>query len=132
VHKAHVFLETYGPKTIVLARFIPIVRTFAPIVAGAAHMPYPRFALYNFTGAILWAIGVPVAGHTLGRVIPPEILDRWLYVIIGTVIVLSVLPTAIHIYRHNRDEVHARVRSAGRRGASTPRPGVVPDEPVEP
>lgn len=122
------FYRQHGGKTIVIARFLPFVRTFAPIVAGTARMHYPRFALYNFTGAILWAIGVPVAGYALGNVIPPEVLDRWLYVIIGVVILLSVLPTAIHIYRHNREEVHARVRSRGRRGAG-PRP--VPDEASE-
>ena len=100
--------------------------TATPIVAGTARMHYPRFALYNFTGAILWAIGVPVAGYALGSVIPPEVLDRWLYVIIAVVIGLSVLPTAIHLYRHNRDEVHARIRSRGRQGAA--RPPLTPDE----
>jgi membrane-associated protein len=111
------FYNRHGGKTIVIARFLPFVRTFAPIVAGTARMSYPRFAVFNFTGAILWAIGVPVAGYTLGSVIPPEVLDRWLYVIIAVVIALSVLPTAIHIYRENRAEIHARVRSRGRQGA---------------
>jgi membrane-associated protein len=123
---AEEFYQRHGGKTIVIARFLPFVRTFAPIVAGTARMHYPRFALYNFTGAILWAIGVPVAGYALGNAIPPEVLDRWLYVIIAVVILLSVLPTAIHVYRHNREEVHARVRSRGRRGAS--RPPMTPDE----
>lgn len=122
------FYRRHGGKTIVIARFLPFVRTFAPIVAGTARMHYPRFALFNFTGAVLWAIGVPVAGYALGWVIPPEVLDRWLYVIIAVVIALSVLPTAIHVYRHNREEVHARVRSGGRRGAVR-RP--LPDEPSE-
>jgi membrane-associated protein len=126
---AEAYYDRHGGKTIVIARFLPFVRTFAPIVAGAARMSYPRFALYNFTGAILWAIGVPLAGYALGRAIPAETLDRWLYVIIGVVIVLSVLPTAIHVYRHNREEVHARVRSRGRRGATTRMP--MPDEPAE-
>ena len=111
------FYNRHGGKTIVIARFLPFVRTFAPIVAGTARMSYPRFALFNFTGAILWAIGVPVAGYALGSVIPPEVLDRWLYVIIAVVVALSVLPTAIHIYRENRAEIHARVRSRGRQGA---------------
>lgn len=119
------FYRRHGGKTIVIARFLPFVRTFAPIVAGTARMSYPRFALYNFTGAILWAIGVPVAGYALGSVIPAEVLDRWLYVIIGVVILLSILPTAIHLYRHNREEVHARIRSRGREGAMRP----TPDEP---
>jgi len=114
------FYERHGGKTIVIARFLPFVRTFAPIVAGTARMHYPRFALYNFTGAILWAIGVPVAGFALGNAIPADVLDRWLYVIIAIVIALSVLPTAIHVYRSNREEVHARIQSRGRRGAARP------------
>lgn len=121
------FYRRHGGKTIVIARFLPFVRTFAPIVAGTARMPYTRFAVFNFTGAIMWAIGVPVAGYALGSIIPAEVLDRWLYVIIAVVIVLSVLPTAIHIYRENREEIHARVRSRGRQGAVSPKadePGV--------
>ncbi len=128
---AEAFYERHGGKTIVIARFLPFVRTFAPIVAGTAHMRYSRFALYNFTGAILWAIGVPVAGYLLGNAIPAEVLDRWLYVIIAVVIALSVLPTAIHLYRHNREEVHARVRSRGRRGAVRPSAPLTPDEAAE-
>jgi membrane-associated protein len=126
---AEAYYQKHGGKTIVIARFLPFVRTFAPIVAGAAHMNYPRFALYNFTGAVIWAIGVPVAGYSLASVLPTEVMDQWLYVIIGAVIVLSVLPTAIHVYRHNREEVHARVRSRGRQGAI--RPDALPDELVE-
>ncbi|MGI8927906.1 MAG: DedA family protein [Candidatus Limnocylindrales bacterium] len=118
---AEAFYEKHGGKTIVIARFLPFVRTFAPIVAGTARMPYPRFALFNFTGAALWAIGVPLAGYALGSVIPPEVLDRWLYVIIAAVIALSILPTAIHVYRQNRDEIHARVRSRGQEGAVGPK-----------
>jgi len=111
------FYRRHGGKTIVIARFLPFVRTFAPIVAGTARMHYPRFALFNFTGAIMWAIGVPLAGYALGSIIPAEVLDRWLYVIIAVVIALSILPTAIHIYRENRAEINARVRSRGRQGA---------------
>lgn len=122
---AEAFYQKHGGKTIVIARFLPFVRTFAPIVAGTARMPYPRFALFNFTGAALWAIGVPLAGYALGSVIPAEVLDRWLYVIIAVVIAISILPTAIHVYRQNREEIHARVQSRGREGAARP----TPDEP---
>ena len=114
------FYQRHGGKTIVIARFLPFVRTFAPIVAGTARMPYRRFAVFNFAGALLWAIGVPVAGFALGSVIPPDILDRWLYVIIAVVVALSILPTAIHIYRENRGEIHARIRTRGREGAIRP------------
>ncbi len=114
---AEAFYQKHGGKTIVIARFMPFVRTFAPIVAGAASMSYRRFAVFNFTGAALWAIGLPVAGYALGRIIPPEILDRWLLVILAVVVAVSLLPTFIHIYRSNREEIHARVRSRGRQGA---------------
>jgi membrane-associated protein len=126
---AMAFYEKHGGKTIVISRFLPIVRTFAPIVAGTARMPYPRFALFNFLGAAIWAIGVPVAGYILGRSIPADVLDRYLYLIIAGVVALSFLPTLIHLYRHNREEVHARVRSRGRRGAERP-VQTLPDEPV--
>jgi membrane-associated protein len=114
---AEAFYAKHGGKTIIIARFLPFVRTFAPIVAGTARMPYTRFAVFNFTGGFLWAVGVTVAGYALGSVIPADILDRWLYLIIAIVIALSVAPTAIHLYRENRDEIHARIRSRGRHGA---------------
>jgi membrane-associated protein len=89
-------------------------------------MRYPRFAIFNFTGAFLWAVGLPVAGYLLGEAMGEQ-LDRWLLVVLAVVFALSILPTAIHLYRHNRDEVHARVRSMGRRGAASgsapPSPG---------
>lgn len=115
---AEAFYQKHGGKTIVIARFMPFVRTFAPIVAGAASMSYRRFAVFNFTGAALWAIGLTVAGYALGNIIPPEILDRWLLVILAVVVALSLLPTFIHIYRSNRAEIHARVRSRGRQGVA--------------
>jgi membrane-associated protein len=117
---AEAFYEKHGGKTIVIARFMPFVRTFAPIVAGAARMSYRRFAVFNFTGAALWAIGLPVAGYALGSVIEPAILDRYLLLILAIVVALSLLPSIIHVYRSNREEIHARVRSRGREGAARP------------
>jgi membrane-associated protein len=121
---AEEFYRKHGGKTIVIARFLPFVRTFAPIVAGTARMSYPRFALFNFTGAALWAIGIPVAGFMLGEALG-ETLDRYLLLILAVVVGLSILPTAFHIYRTNREEIHARVRSRGRQGVTRP----TPDEP---
>jgi membrane-associated protein len=125
---AEAFYERHGGKTIVMARFLPFVRTFAPIVAGAAQMRYPRFAVFNFTGAFLWAVGLPVAGYLLGEAMGEQ-LDRWLLVVLAVVFTLSLLPTALHLYRGNRAEVHARVRSLGRRGAAPPEP-LDPPEPA--
>ncbi len=123
------FYARHGGKTIVVARFLPFVRTFAPIVAGAAGMAYPRFALFNFSGALIWAVGLPLAGFGLGEVLG-ETLDRYLFIVLAVVVALSVLPTAIHLYRHNREEINARVRSRGREGAT--RTTRLPDDPVEP
>jgi membrane-associated protein len=125
---AEAFYERHGGKTIVIARFLPFVRTFAPIVAGTANMRYPRFAVFNFLGAFLWAVGLPVAGYALGEAMGEQ-LDRWLLVVLAVVFLLSVLPTAIHILRHNREEIAARVRSRGRQGASVV---AVADETVDP
>ncbi len=122
------FYERHGGTTIVIARFLPFVRTFAPIVAGAARMTYPRFALYNVTGGFLWAVLLPVAGFALGEAMGEQ-LDRYLLIILAAIVAASIVPTAVQIYRHNREEIHARVRSRGRRGAD--RAGV-PDEAVEP
>ncbi len=124
---AEAFYEKHGGKTIVIARFMPFVRTFAPIVAGAANMRYTRFALYNFTGALFWAIGLPVAGYALGEALGEE-LDKYLLLVLAAVVILSVLPTAIHLLRHNREEITARVRSRGRAGAVRE---PLSDEPLE-
>lgn len=115
---AQAFYERHGGKTIVIARFLPFVRTFAPVVAGIADMHYRRFALYNFAGAGLWAIGLPVVGYALGSIIPPETLDKYLLVILAGVVAVSVLPTAFHVVRANRAEIGARIRSGGRTGAA--------------
>lgn len=126
------FYEQHGGKTIVVARFLPFVRTFAPIVAGTAAMAYPRFALFNFAGAFIWAVGLPLTGFALGQVLG-ETLDRYLFLVLAVVVALSILPTAIHLYRHNREEVHARIRSRGRRGAEAAAvPPRMPDEALEP
>lgn len=116
---AEAFYQKHGGKTIVIARWMPFVRTFAPVVAGTAAMRYPRFALYNFTGAAMWAIGLPVLGYTLAGQIPPETLDRYLLIIIALVVILSVMPTGFHLLRANRGAIMARVRSGGRSGAGS-------------
>lgn len=89
VIKAHDFYERHGPKTIVLARFIPIIRTFAPIIAGVANMNYRMFLFYNIIGALLWVFGLVLLGYFLGNVID---VDRYLLPIILVIIILSFLP----------------------------------------
>jgi membrane-associated protein len=100
VHRANEFFERHGKKTIVIARFVPVVRTFAPILAGVGEMQYRTFLTFNVIGALLWAVGVTTAGYVLGDTIPD--IDKYLLPIIGVIIVLSVLPPAIEVLRHRR------------------------------
>jgi membrane-associated protein len=93
------FYEKHGGKTIVIARFMPIVRTFAPIVAGIGVMNYRRFLSYNIVGGLLWGVGVTVAGYFLGRVIPEQDVDKYLLPIIAVIILISVAPPAYHVLK---------------------------------
>ena len=86
------YYEKHGGKTIVIARFIPILRTFAPVVAGVGLMTYRAFATYNVVGAVLWVAGMTLAGYLLGATLGDEIIGRWIHVIVGAVILLSLLP----------------------------------------
>jgi len=101
-HKKHLittkeFYDRYGGITIVLARFMPIVRTFAPLVAGVGRMPYRRFAFYNVAGGIGWVVSMTSLGYFLGRAIPD--IDRHIHVVIAVVIFLSLLPGIIKFAR---------------------------------
>ncbi len=96
--KAEKFYEKYGKKTIILARFMPAVRTFAPIVAGIGSMNYRTFLAYNIIGGILWAICLPLLGFYMGNLIPD--VDKYLLPIIGFIVVISILPQAIAILKN--------------------------------
>jgi len=96
VVKAHNFFEKYGAKSIVLARFVPIVRTFTPIVAGIGEMRYRTFVTFNVLGGLLWGVGVTSLGHFLGEI--EFIRDNIEYAII-VVVLVSLLPIAIEFYR---------------------------------
>lgn len=99
VARAHEFFERHGGKAIVLARFMPIVRTFVPFVAGIGEMSYPKFAFYNIAGAVLW-VGVCVgAGYAFGNV--PVVRDNFSLVAIG-IVVVSVLPMVVEFIRYRR------------------------------
>ncbi|WP_328341814.1 DedA family protein [Streptomyces violaceus] len=94
--KAHEFMEKYGPKAIVLARFVPIVRTFAPIVAGAGRMKYRTFLTYNVIGGIAWGTGVTVAGYWLGQI---GFIKKNVESILILIVLLSVVPIIIEYLR---------------------------------
>jgi membrane-associated protein len=99
VEKAQSYFERYGAKTIVLARFVPIVRTFAPIVAGVGSMSYRTFVTYNVIGGLLWGVGITSLGFALGNAID---IDRYLLPVIAGIVLLSVLPVLIEIRRERR------------------------------
>ena len=102
LEKTQDFYQTHGNKTLVLARFTPIIRTFAPIVAGIAAMRYRTFMFYNLIGGLLWTVGITLLGFFLGKSLPPEQIDKYLLPIIGVIIVVSLLPTIIHIIKENK------------------------------
>lgn len=99
IHKTEAFYEKHGKKTIILARFIPIVRTFAPILAGIGHMEYRTFISYNVIGGVLWTTLLIFLGYTLGTVIPS--IDRYLLPIVLGIIVISFIPI-LWEWRKNR------------------------------
>ncbi len=96
VEKAQRFFDKHGPKTIVLARFVPIVRTFAPIVAGVSSMRYRTFVTYNVLGGALWAIGVTLLGYFLGQV---EVIEENLEITVLLIVGISFLPVVIELVR---------------------------------
>lgn len=103
--KAQHFYEKYGVKTIILARFLPVVRTFAPIVAGIGNMHYRTFITYNIVGGLIWAVGVTLAGYFLGQLIPD--VDKYLIPIILVIVFISVAPTAIHVLQEMKKSKEA-------------------------
>jgi membrane-associated protein len=96
IEKTHSFYEKYGSKTIVIARFVPIVRTLAPFVGGIGRMNYGAFITYNVVGAILWVVGLTLAGYFLGNI--PFIRDNFSQVVLA-IIVLSVLPIVYEVIK---------------------------------
>jgi len=91
--KSQAFYDKHGPITVVLARFMPFVRTFAPILAGVGKMRYQTFVVYNLLGGALWTVGINLAGYYLGRAIPG--VDRYLLPIVVLIVLVSVLPSGI-------------------------------------
>lgn len=119
VEKSHDFFEKYGARTIVLARFVPIVRTFATVMAGASRMRFAVYALYSVIGGILWAGGIIALGYYLGHIrFVRETVEPLIEPILIAVVVLSMLPAAFEL-----------IRSRRRKAGMTARPLV--EEPIE-
>lgn len=113
---AHNFYEKHGGKAIILARFLPAVRTFVPIVAGIGQMSYRKFLFFNVIGGLFWVVSLLGGGYIFGNIVPD--VDRYLIPVILLIIVVSALPTAIHLYRENHRQIHTWVGGRMGRGAS--------------
>lgn len=100
VEKAQDYFDTYGTRTIVLARFVPIVRTFAPIVAGIGEMKWRTFAMFNVVGGVAWAAGVILAGNILGKTVPS--IDKYLLPAILVIVFVSLIPVLLEVRRARR------------------------------
>jgi membrane-associated protein len=100
VRITHEYYARHGGKTVVLAQFIPILRTFAPVVAGVGEMGYRRFATYNVLGAILWVTSMTLAGYMLGNLVPN--IEQRIHIVVAVVIAVSLLPPAIAWLRSRR------------------------------
>jgi membrane-associated protein len=106
--RAHAFYEKYGGKTIIFARFIPIIRTFAPTVAGAASMGYKRFAKFDVFGGTFWPVSMVLVGYGSARLVPN--LDKHIHIVIGVVILASFMPPVIEWLRARRGHAVAAER----------------------
>jgi membrane-associated protein len=99
LRRAHAFFERHGPKTILLARFVPIVRTFAPIVAGAGSMKYRTFVIYNIVGGFVWSVGVTTLGYFLGEV---KFIRQNIEIAVVVIVAVSLLPVVVELVKHRR------------------------------
>lgn len=103
LEKSQAFYASHGAKTIILARFIPVVRTFAPILAGTSHMPYPKFLAYNVIGGFIWVLSMTLLGALLGNTIPN--IDAYILPIAFGIIAVSLLPIGWKIIK---ETIHER------------------------
>lgn len=104
-HKDHLdraekFYHEHGPKTIILARFFPIIRTFAPILAGVGKMHYSKFVKYNLIGGTLWTVMLTLLGYFIGNMIPD--IDKYLLPVLAGIVLLSVIPALFHLFAFSR------------------------------
>ncbi len=105
--RAQAFYDKHGKKTIIFARFVPVVRTFAPIVAGVGRMDYKTFFAYNVTGGLLWTLLLAGGGFVLGNTLPQA--SQYISLIVTGIIVISILPPVIHIIKEKRGEKNKNI-----------------------
>ncbi|HWW17297.1 MAG TPA: VTT domain-containing protein [Candidatus Saccharimonadales bacterium] len=108
LQRAREFYEKYGGRAVIFARFVPIIRTFCPPVAGAAHMPYSRYLIFDISGGVLWVGAMILGGYFLGRSVPN--IGQRIHYVIAVVVVLSVTPAVISIFRARRAVARGEAR----------------------
>lgn len=121
---AAVFFDRYGARSVVLARFVPIVRTFTPVIAGVSRMPYRIFLIFNVIGGTLWALGVTVLGYFLGQI--AFVKDNIEFILVG-IVVVSVVPVGVELLRARRGQ---RTGQGGLEAAQVTRKGGVAHGPA--
>lgn len=110
VKRTNAFFERFGGSAVILARFVPIVRTFAPIAAGVGKMNYRKYSLYNIIGALIWGVGVTTVGYLLGNIRPvAHFVIKYVDVVLLAVVLLTLVPTVFHLVQSN-----LKARKAGR------------------
>ncbi|MGK5547550.1 VTT domain-containing protein [Streptomyces sp. URMC 127] len=125
VEKAHEFFEKYGPKSLVLARFVPVIRTFTPIIAGVSRMNYRSFLIFNIIGGILWGVGVTLLGAGLGKI---EFVHKNIEMMLVAIVLISVVPIAIEFLRARSKSKKAAAEEAAE-PVPAPEPVAAPAQP---
>lgn len=110
LERSQKFFAAHGPKTLILARFVPIVRTFAPTLAGVGNMPYPAFLFYSLIGSVLWTVGLTLMGYYMGKYIPN--VDAYILPGIAIIILASISPYLYSFYKNKelRQSIYAEVK----------------------
>ena len=116
LEKSRAFYERHGPRTIIIARFVPVIRTFAPVVAGMSGMSYKKFAIYNVVGGVLWIASLTLVGYWLGQTIPD--IGRYFHWVIGIVIALSLIPPALEYLKQRRDAAREKEQITRSKGSN--------------
>ncbi|MFJ5827726.1 DedA family protein [Streptomyces sp. NPDC093089] len=120
VEKAHEFFEKHGPKSLILARFVPIVRTFTPIIAGVSRMNYRSFITFNIIGGVLWGAGVTLLGASLGKI---DFVHKHIEMILVGIVLISVIPVVVELLRARSQSKKADRADSDHDAPGTPNPG---------
>ncbi len=112
IERAEKFYNSHGGKTIILARFMPVIRTFAPLVAGIGKMPRKRFMAYNIIGGLMWGVGVTLIGYFLGGFVDPATVEKYILLVLGLVVLGTLAPALYHLLKDKstRERIRAKLK----------------------